>query len=243
MKLKRIDLIFIILLIIITIVSTDFIINESHRKIIENISRYPPFQDLISGLIITFLVCLIGNVLPIPTPYTFVVCFSSSPFLQMNLFIPLIVAFIASLGCMIGEIGGYIVGRGASAFISEEKSRNLKKYQLFLIEHPRTAPILIFIFGLTPLNDDFITIPLGIIKYSFLKTILWCWLGKLGLMLIFSYNFFNICVLLGGESWILSIISLYLIIVFMYIMIKIDLLDYFKNLIEKKTMIRKKRLI
>ena len=233
MKLKRIDIVFILLLILITIISVDFIINESHREFIENISKYPPFQDLISGLVITFVVCLIGNILPIPTPYTFVVCYSSLPFLQMNPFIPIIVALIASLGCMIGEIGGYAVGRGASLLISEERSQNLKEYQVFLIEHPRTAPLLIFIFGLTPLNDDFITIPLGIIKYSFLKTVFWCWLGKLGLMLIFSYNLLSICSLLGGESWVLSIVSLYLIIVVMYIMVKIDLLAFFKNLVEK----------
>ncbi|NVM16830.1 MAG: VTT domain-containing protein [Candidatus Lokiarchaeota archaeon] len=240
MKLKRIDLFFIILLIIITIVSIDFIINESHREIIENISKYPPFQDLASGLFITFLICLISNLLPIPIPYTFVVCYSSLPFLHVNFFIPIIVAFIASLGCMIGEIGGYVVGRGASALISEERKQNLKKYQLFLIEHPRTAPLLIFIFGLTPLNDDFITIPLGIIKYSFLKTIFWCWLGKLGLMLVFSYNLFSICSLLGGESWILSIVSLYLIIIVMYLIVQIDLLEFFKNLVEKKIKIKKK---
>ena len=240
MKLKRIDIIFIILLIIINIVSIDFIINESHREIIENISKYLTFKDLIPGLIITFIVCLIGNLLPIPTPYTFVVCLSSQPFLQMNPFIPIVVAFIASLGCMIGEIGGYAVGRGTSAFISEEQSQNLRKYQKFLIEHPKTAPILIFIFGLTPLNDDFITIPLGIIKYSFLKTIFWCWLGKLGLMLIFSFNLLNICSLLGGESWVLSIVSLYLIIVIMYIMIKIDLGAFFKNLVEKRSKDKKK---
>jgi len=234
MKFKRIDIVFIVLLIITTIVSVDFIVNESHREIIENISKYPPFQDLISGLFITFFVCLIANLLPIPIPYTFVVCFSSLPFLQMNPFIPIIVAFIASLGCMIGEIGGYIVGRGASALISEERSQTLKKYQLFLIEHPKTAPLLIFIFGLTPLNDDFLTIPLGIIKYSFLKTIFWCWLGKLGMMLIFSYNLFSICSLLGGESWILSIASLYLILIVMYILIKIDLLSFFRNLVEKR---------
>jgi len=86
MKLKRIDIVFIFLLIIITIISFDFLINESHREIIENISRYPLFEDIISGLIITFFVCLIGNIIPIPTPYTFVVCFSSLPFLQMNVF-------------------------------------------------------------------------------------------------------------------------------------------------------------
>ncbi len=234
MKLKRIDIVFIILLIIITIVSIDFIINESHREIIENISKYPPFLNLPSGLIITFLVCLIGNLLPIPTPYTFVVCYSSLPFLQMNPFIPILVAFIASLGCMVGEIGGYAVGRGASALISEDRKQNLKKYQIFLIEHPRAAPLLIFIFGLTPLNDDFITIPLGIIKYSFLKTVFWCWLGKLGLMLFFSYNILSICSLLGGESWVISIISLYLIVVVMFIIIKIDLLAFFKNIVEKR---------
>ena len=227
------DCVFFIILGIITIISIDLIINESHRVFIENIASIPPFQDLASGLLITFLVCLIGNLLPIPTPYTFVVCFSSLPFLQMNPFIPIVVAFIASLGCMIGEICGYVVGRGASSFISKERSQNLKNYQLFLVEHPRTAPILIFIFGLTPLNDDFITIPLGIIRYSFLKTIFWCWLGKLGLMLIFSYNLLNICSLLGGESWVLSIISLYLIIVLMYIMIKIDLLEFYKKFVEK----------
>ncbi|MHA2287550.1 MAG: VTT domain-containing protein [Promethearchaeota archaeon] len=235
MKLKRFDISFIILLILVTIISIDFIINESHREIIENISKYPPFQDLTSGLIITFLVCLIGNLLPVPTPYTFVVCFSSLPFLQINPFIPIVVALIASFGCLVGEAGGYAVGRGAAIFISEEQRQNLNRYQVFLIDHPKTAPLLIFIFGLTPLNDDFITIPLGIIKYSFSKTIFWCWLGKLGLMLIFSYNLLGICSLLGGESWVISLVSLYLIIIFMYVIIKIDLLAFFKKLVERKT--------
>ena len=232
------DFIFFIILGIITIISIDFILNESHRVFIENISSIPPFQDLASGLLITFLVCLIGNLLPIPTPYTFVVCFSSLPFLQTNLLIPVIVALIASLGSLVGELGGYFVGRGASAFISEEQSQNLKKYQKFLLEHPKTAPFMIFLFGFTPLNDDFITIPLGIIKYSFLKTIFWCWLGKLSLMLVFSYNIINICSLLGGENWILSIISMYLITIILYIIIKIDLLESYNKLIEN---FRKKR--
>ena len=240
MKIKRMDFIFFIILAIITVISIDFVLNESHRAIIENIASIPTFQDLGSGLLITFLVCLIGNLLPIPTPYTFVVCFSSLPFLQMNLFIPFVVAFIASLGCLVGELGGYFVGRGASAFISEERSQNLKKYQKFLYEHPKTAPFMIFIFGFTPLNDDFITIPLGIIKYSLVKTIFWCWLGKLGLMLVFSYNIINICSLLGGENWILSIVSMYLITILLYVMIKIDLLEFYNKLVEKIRKIREK---
>ena len=238
MKIKRMDCIFLIILGIISIISIDFILNESHRAIIENIAKYPPFQDLASGLVITFLVCLIGNLLPIPTPYTFVVCFSSIPFLQLNLFIPIIVAFIASLGCLVGELAGYFVGRGASVFISEEQSENLKKYQKFLINHPKTAPLIIYIFGFTPLNDDFITIPLGMIKYSLLKTIFWVWIGKLSLMLVFSFNVINICSLLGGENWILSIVSMYLITVILYLMIKIDLIELYNKFAEKNLKIK-----
>ncbi|MCK4688276.1 MAG: hypothetical protein KAT66_09100 [Candidatus Lokiarchaeota archaeon] len=235
MRFKKVDFIFLFAIIILTIFSVDLLLNESHREIIENISKYPPFQNFGSGLLITFWVCVIGNLLPIPTPYTFVLCFSSQPFLGINVFIPLLVAFIASLGCLVGEMGGYGVGRGASEFISEEKKVNLKKYQQFLVDHPKIAPFLIFLFGLTPLNDDMITVPLGLIRYDIKKTIFWCWLGKLGLMLIFSYNLINICALLGGENWIISIASIYTIIIMVFLMLRINIIEILKKLKREKT--------
>lgn len=233
-KLKKIDIIFIILLIILTIFAIDLLLNGTHRELIENISKYPQFQDLGFGLLITFSVCMIGNLLPVPTPYTFVVCFSSQPFLQLNIFIPLLVGFIASLGCLVGEMGGYILGRGASKVISDEHKANLNKYQLYLVEHPKVAPFLLFLFGITPLNDDMITIPLGLIKYSMKKTILWVWLGKFGLMLIFAYDLFGICIFLGAENWILSIITLYFTIITVYILLKVNIVDLLNKLRKRK---------
>ena len=230
MKLKKIDITFIIVLIVLKIIAIDFLLNESHREVIENISRFAPFQDLGSGLLVTFWVCMIGNLLPIPTPYTFVVCFSSQPFRQMNIFIPLLVGFIASLGCLVGEMGGYLIGRGASEVISIDRKENLKTYQQYLVDHPKLAPLLIFIFGLTPLNDDMITIPLGLIKYDFKKTIFWVWLGKLGLMLIFAYNSFNICFFLGAENWILSIITLYFTVITVYMMLRVNIIEFLKKI-------------
>ncbi|MFX1599893.1 MAG: VTT domain-containing protein [Promethearchaeota archaeon] len=233
MRLKKIDYVFIIVFIILTIISIDFLLNESHREVIENISRFGSFQDLGSGLLITFWVCMIGNLLPIPTPYTFVVCFSSQPFRQMNIFVPLLIGFIASLGCLVGEMGGYIIGRGASEVISVDRQENLKRYQQYLLDHPKVAPLLIFIFGLTPLNDDMITVPLGLIKYNVKKTIFWIWLGKLGLMLIFAYNLFNICIFLGAENWILSIITLYFTVIIVYTMLRVNFVELFKKLKKK----------
>jgi membrane protein YqaA with SNARE-associated domain len=229
LKLKKADYIFFILIIIITIISVDLLINISHREAIENISKYASFQNLGTGLLITVWVCLVGNLLPVPTPYIFVVCFSSLPFLQMNIFVPLLVGFIASLGCLIGEMGGYLIGRGAAEIISDDRMENLKNYQQYLVNHPKLAPFLIFLFGLTPLNDDMITIPLGIIKYDAKRTILFVWLGKLGLMLIFAYNVFNICQLIGGENWIFSIATLYFTVITIYLMLKVDIAKILKK--------------
>jgi len=203
----------------------------SHQEAIENISKYEPFQNLATGLLITFWVCVIGNLLPIPTPYTWVVCYSSSPFLKLNPLIPLLVGFIASIGCLVGEMGGYAIGRSAAEVITEERTKDLKKMQEILENHPKITPFLIFLFGLTPLNDDLIIIPLGLIKYNIKKTIFFCWLGKFCLMMIFAYNLLNICNLIGGESWVISIISLYGLVIMVYLFIRID---FVKLLLKKK---------
>jgi len=230
LKLKKADYIFLILIVIITVLSIDLFINTSHREAIENLSKYDTFQNLGTGLLITFWVCLVGNLLPVPTPYIFVVCYSSLPFLEMNFFVPLLIGFIASLGCLIGEMGGYLVGRGAAKIISDERMENLKNYQQYLVNHPKLAPFLIFLFGFTPLNDDMITVPLGIIKYDAKRTILFVWLGKLGLMLIFAYNTFNICQLIGGENWIFSIATLYFTVITVYLMLKVDIVKILKKI-------------
>lgn len=233
MNLKKVDILFIILIVILTIFSIDLLFNETHQEAVENVSKYPQFQDLGTGLLITFWVCVIGNLIPFPTPYAWVVCFSSQPFFD-NLFIPFLVAFVASLGCLIGEMGGYAIGRGTAKIASEERLNRLNKINQFIIKHPKILPFLIFIAALTPLNDDMITIPAGLLKYSFKKTIFFCWLGKLGLMLIFAYNLVNICSLIGGESWILSIISLYIIVIMIYFFIRVDFLKIIRKVKTKK---------
>ena len=234
MKLKKVDLIFLVLFCALTIISLDFLINTSHQQLIENLSKYEQFQNLTTGLLITFWVCVIGNLLPVPTPYTWVVCYSSLPFINQNLFIPLLVGLVASLGCLVGEMCGYMIGRSGAQIISDEKIKNLKPIQEYLINHPNLAPILIFLAALTPISDDLIVVPLGLIKYSPKKTLIFCWLGKLGFMLIFAYNLLNICHLIGGESWILSILSLYALLILVYIIMRVDITKILKSISEER---------
>lgn len=235
MKFKKVDLIFIIILAILTIISIDLLLVEEHRAAITNIWGTQEFQaeELYARLIVVFVVCIIGNLLPVPTPYSWAVCLGFAYF-EINPFIPILFGLVAACGCLVGELGGYLVGRGTAEVISEERTEKLSKYQDYLINHPKLAPFLIFLFGLTPLNDDMLTVPLGLIKYPARKTIIWMWLGKLCMMMIFAYNLFGICGLLGGENWVISIASLYLIVILIYLMIRIDFVKKIRDRADKE---------
>lgn len=91
-------------------------------------------------------------------------------------------------------------------------------------------------FAITPLNDDLLIVPLGLIKYSPKKTIFFCWFGKLGLMLIFAYNLVNICGLIGGEDWLLSIASLYAIVIMVYVIVRFNIVAHIKKFAGKKVL-------
>lgn len=221
-------------MIIITIISIDFAIFPEHRELIENIGGQEAFVNLESGLLITFVVCMIGNIIPVPTPYSWVVCFGSAPFFYLGVHIPILVAFVAALGCLIGELGGYFIGRGAAEFIDIESKETLSGLSKYIVAHPTAAPIAIFIFGLTPLNDDFLTVPLGLVKYSATKTIFFIWLGKFGMMLYMAFNLLGLCGLIGGENWLLSIASIYGIIIMIYLFVRVDIL----KLIQRKDKIK-----
>jgi len=238
MKIKKVDAAVFILLLILTILTIDFMIFEEHRSLITNIWDIENLSTI--GLdqmglriSIVFIVCLVGNLSPLPSPYTWSVCLGFAYF-SINPLLTLLFGIVASFGCLIGEITGYYIGRGAEKVISEERKDNLKDLQVFLVEHPKIAPFLIFLFGLTPLNDDFLTIPLGILKYDVKKTIIFCWLGKLGLMLLFAFNLFGICGILGGESWILSIAGLYAIVLMIYIMLRVNVAEFLKHRLKQK---------
>lgn len=238
MKFKKADIVFIIVIAILTIISIDLLLVEAHREAFTNIWGTQSFSEdeLYARLFIVFIVCVIGNLLPVPTPYSWAVCLGFAYF-TISPFFPMLFAIVAACGCLIGEIVGYIVGRGASEIISDERAQNLTKYQDYLIKHPRLAPFLIFLFGLTPLNDDMLTVPLGLIKYDVKKTIIWIWLGKLGMMTIMAYNLFNICYAIG-ENWVVSIVTLYIIVIMIYVMVRVDIGKIFKRHVEKGTAIK-----
>jgi membrane protein DedA with SNARE-associated domain len=134
-----------------------------------------------------------------------------------------LIAVSAGIGSAIGELSGYVVGA---------KSRNsLKEYneKMTFIKNAmaRFGSIVIFIFALTPLCDDWLFIPLGVIGYGLTKIIIPAILGKFLMNLIvvyagrFSIEF--ISDIFGGEGdWVSSLIITAIGVAVFIIMFKVD---------------------
>ena len=91
------------------------------------------------------------------------------------------IVLIGGLGSALGELTGYAVGYGTRK-VSEERDsgllNNVDGFGKIILENKKFTPLYIFVFALTPLPDDILFLPLGMMKYSFWKCIIPGWLGK-----------------------------------------------------------------
>jgi len=183
------------------------------------------FDEWLKGLALhygylgVFLVSLIGaSSVIIPIPYTILIFFMGK-FLD-----PILVAVSAGIGSAMGEFFGYFLGYYGRALVSDERKR---KMDYILKVFRRYGAIAIFIFALTPLPDDLLFIPLGIMHYNFLRAFMPCLLGKILMCLILAYGgclsigFIESILGEGGGLWT-TIATTALLIIIIVVMFKVD---------------------
>jgi len=93
----------------------------------------------------------------------------------------MVLAIFSGLGCLLGEFSGYAIGYGAKKLAEDSHSelmKNIDGFGKLLLENEKRAPFYVFLFALTPLPDDILFLPLGMIKYPFWKCIIPGWVGK-----------------------------------------------------------------
>lgn len=183
------------------------------------------------GYLGIFIISFIGSVSVIfPIPYTLVI-FGLGSVLD-----PVLVAISGGLGAALGEFSGYALGYYGTSKISEERR---KKMDFMLKVFDKYGPIAIFLFALTPLPDDLLFIPLGVMRYSFVKAFIPAIIGKMLMTFIVAYSgqqSFELIAVVFGESGLLgTIITTILLALVIYAMIKIDWEKVFKNHIDSKT--------
>ena len=166
-----------------------------------------------------FLISLIGALsIIVPIPYTLVIYLLGS-FLN-----PILVAVSGGLGSAVGEFSGYVLGYYGRAVLSEERRRKMD-YMMKVFHRYGFAAI--FFFALTPLPDDLLFIPLGIMRYRFVKVFIPALLGKMLMCFILAYSgYLSIGVIksiFGGEGgWLGVVVTSALLVIVIAVILKID---------------------
>ena len=204
------------------------------------------FQDIINwmlnlsttyGYFGIFLISLVGaSSIFFPIPCT-VVIFTLG---GLGVFDPALIAVVAGIGSAFGEFSGYLLGFGGRRVIGEKYK---EKMEFLMKVFDRFGPIVIFLFALTPLPDDLLFIPLGVIRYSLVRALIPALIGKICMNFIVAYSGrFSVEIIrdiFGVESdWISGLISMVLAVVLLIIvfvvMFKVDWEKLFEKYVANK---------
>ena len=194
------------------------------------------------GYLGIFLISLLGaTAIFVPIPYTVVIFILGG--LQDTfgnwVFDPLWIAVAAGAGAAIGEFSGYLIGFGGRRVVGEK----YKKRMDFLTKlFKKYGTIAIFVFALTPLPDDLLFIPLGVMRYSLLRAFIPAILGKFFSNLIIAYSgrlsleIVSIIFGVEGEGTSLlvgTITGIVLLVIVFVIMFKLDWEKYFAKYVDE----------
>lgn len=189
------------------------------------------------GYLGIFLISLFGAMsILVPIPYTIVIFILGAS----SSFDPLLIAVAAGLGSAIGEFSGYLLGVGGRKIIGD---KYMKKVDFITKLFKKYGSVAIFIFALTPLPDDLLFIPLGVMRYSFLHAFIPAVLGKFFSNLVIAYSgrlsldiVKNIFGVEGeGLSFLIgTIIGIVLLVVVLVIMFKFDWEKHFAKYVEEQ---------
>ncbi|MBD3351961.1 MAG: hypothetical protein GF364_10795 [Candidatus Lokiarchaeota archaeon] len=252
-KLKKSDLFLLIFLLILVVLTVLFVLHPEWGEffsLADWVDKESADYDFKSGLYIVAIACFLGALVPFPVPYIIVVSLVALQYVDNNIGImPIILmVIVATVTNSIGDFVDWLIGRGGGHFAeksgdidgkvgkklekAEQQESPKKEYDnkwaKLVYDKPALIPVLLILFGLTPLPDSLLFMPLGVINYSLKKTMLWNAFGKLlmmsvcALLGIFVFDwFFGLLGGSGGEyGWVTGMVTLFLSWLIMAVMIK-----------------------
>jgi len=144
------------------------------------------------GYLGIFLVSLIGNasiILPVPS---FIIVFTFGAILN-----PWLVGLVGAVGATIGELTGYMLGRGGREALEKRYGKEIKRAEKWIEKHG-IFPILV-LFSATPLPSDIVGALAGMVEYDIRKFLLATLIGRTIAYLILAFAGFY------GLSYVLSL--------------------------------------
>jgi membrane protein YqaA with SNARE-associated domain len=206
------------------------------------------FEDIIGwmlalanqyGYLGIFVMSLVGALsVFFPVPYT--VAIFTLAGLKVGgawVFEPIWIAVAAGIGSAIGELSGYLIGVGGRKAIREKYKA---KMDLLAKVFHKYGLVVIFLFALTPLPDDLLFIPLGVMRYDIVRAFVPALIGKFCMNLIVAYSGrFSIGIIrdiFGVESdWISAVIGMVLALVLLGLVFLITFKTDWEKFLARQT--------
>lgn len=137
-----------------------------------------------NSYLMMFVIAFLGGL----TTFNFIPYYSVI-FLLVNAGLnPFLVGASSALGVMCGDTFSYFMGYSGGKAIPENYKYLLEKMATFAQKYPNLFIAVSFIYGsISPLSNDFITIPAGIVKIPYIKVMIPLALGNLVFNISLSY--------------------------------------------------------
>ena len=234
-SLKKIDIFLIVLFVIITIIAILAALNPDFGQTlsVKNFFETSELDKVPFWLAVgfTMLVCFLGPLVPFPIPYSLPVTLFSAVWIKTYGvaawgYIFLLI-FFGTIAVTVGDLIDYFIGKGAKIVLSKDDPELQSRWSQIILSKPKAIPAVIVVFGITPLPDVLLMVPLGMAEYDIKKTILWMFVGRFIMILIFALaGVFTIELAYAEGSgqdsyeWVLGIVLLYLMWVLIAVMAK-----------------------
>ena len=232
-KIKKIDIFLLVFLAIIIAITILCIINPTFGEFFSIANWFG--NEALSKINVwvaigfTMLVCFLGALIPIPVPYTIPVTLFAAAWYRdlgitaIGLIILLVVA--AAIANTIGDMIDYLVGKGAKYVMSKDDPEIQDRWSQIILRKPKAIPAIIVLFGLTPLPDSLLMVPLGLAEYDIKKTFIWMFLSRILMMSFYAIiGIFAIKWFIGtGDDpfgWVFGVVFLYILWLIIALMVK-----------------------
>jgi membrane protein DedA with SNARE-associated domain len=150
---------------------------------------------------------------------------------------PFTIGFLVALGSALAKSIHYGITFFVSGFLSEERRKSLDATGLKL---KHWAFLALFIVAASPLPDEPVVVPLGLLKYNPIKFFISYFIGKLSIAVVGAY--------LGkaGQQllapWIseeiLMVASIILTIIVTIVLLKVDISEIVRKVVKRKSLRR-----
>lgn len=171
--------------------------------------------ELLSILVFSFGI----NIIPFASPSNLLIASNAALLVNAN---PLSIGILVALGATCAKLIHYIISFFVGKHIGDERRRRL---DIAAVKVRRWAFLALFIAAATPIPDDPVIIPLGLMKYNPAKFTLSYFAGKFSIAVLGAFlGGFGDQLLSGYISQVaLVIISIVLTIAITLILLKVDL--------------------